>query len=1012
MILTKLALEKKRVTLVLLIGVLFAGIQSYATLPRAEDPGFTVRTALVTTIFPGASPQRVETLVTARLEEEIQQIPEVESIRSVSGTSRSLIFVDIADDVSVLQPVWDDLRRRVEDAQKDLPDEALPSTVNDRFGDVYGVLIAVVAEGYTPVERLGFAEDVKEALLKVDDAAKVQILGDQPRRVFLTYDNARLAEHGLSPLYLADVLQRQNIVSPGGVISVGRESLSVEPSGSFESIAELAATPVALPGGSILTIGDLAEVSEGTVDPPDPMFRFMGEDAHLVALSLRQGGDILRLGRDVRQVLGELRGRYPIGVELLEANFQPDDVEKKIDDFMANLYQAVAIVVVVMVLFLGVRTGLVVASLIPAAMVSTFLLMSAFGVGIDQMSLAALLIALGMLVDNAIVMSENTMVRMEEGATAAEAALGAAGELWAPLLVSSLTTAAAFLPFYLGEGGSSEYVAPIFEVVTMALLASWLLAMTMVPLFCALGLKRPEPKAESGGASRATRLYRSALVALLGRPWLTLAVATLALVGAVKAFAFVPSKFFPPSEKPALTLKIELAAGTRLASAAEVASGLDAWLRAQSEQEGAVVKDWSIMVGDGLPRFVLTFTPPTRDNHVISGLVTASSREAVDGLITQLQRHIESTYPEALATVAPLQLGPSVANPVAFRIYGDDIPTLFERAGELKAHMRETPGLRAIGDDWGWRTKKVSVVVDPTRARIAGVTHQDVATSLYTGLSGITATSFRDGDKAVPVVIRGSEDDRAHIDKLDVFSLSGGKPVPLAQVADLHLEHQSSVIRRFDRSRMLTVFADVDEGYNAAALSVQLTSWLKEQVKGWPAGYTFTENGEANASSEANAAVFSTLPIAVLVIVVLLVLQFDSIRRTTINLIVLPYAIIGVTFGLLVTQSYFGFMTLLGIISLFGVVINNANVLIDRIDTEIAGGLSPAEAIPAASMARLRPILLTTATTVTGLIPLWLGGGPMFEPMAIVLIFGLIFGTALTLGLVPVFYALFFRVRV
>ena len=1010
MILTRLALDRLRVTLVALFIVLMGGLSAYNSLPRAEDPGFTIRTAVVTTVFPGASPERVESLVTSPIEEIIQQIPEVETITSSSNTSMSIVYVEVADEITDLRAVWDELRRRIDDVSGDLPAEALPPDVNDTFGDVYGTLIAVVAEGYTPTERSDFAEDLKLRLLELDDAAKVEIYGEQERRVFLTYDNARLAGLGLSPLYVASVLQKQNMVSPGGTLEGGRDALTIEPSGSFNSVEEIATTPVPMPGGSVLTIGDLMEVHEGNVDPPTPMFSYRGEEAHLIGISLREGGNILDLGEDIKAALDEMQGRYPIGVEFIVANFQPEDVRAKVSSFVSNLVQAVVIVIIVMVIFLGLRTGVIVASLIPGAMVTTFLLMSFTGVGIDQMSLAGLLIALGMLVDNAIVVSENCLVRIENGQTTREAALGASQELWSPLLVSSLTTAAAFLPFYLGDGGSSEFVAPIFKVVTMALLASWLLAMTMITVFSTYGLKAPEvsekKEDEDEGPARYLLVYEDLLRRCLVRPWLSLGVATAGLVLALYGFGKVPVKFFPPSEKPAFIGQLEFAPGTNLENTADIAKEIDRHLAGIGADRLA---SWTTMVGDTLPRFVLTFDGPERGNNVISTLYTTTTREAGNELMEELSRYLEETFPEAEVLLAPLQLGPPVEHPVAFKISGNDIPGLTSKVTVLENHLRDTPGLRAVGNDWGWRTKKLQVVVDPTRARLAGVTNQDVATSLYTGVTGLHVTEYRDGDDIVPVVVRGSASPR--VEELDVFAASGAAPVPLAQVADLNLDFQFPTIRRENRRRLITVYADTEPGYNAAGISTVVSGWLETESKSWEPQYRWEEDGEAQASAEANESVMSTLPIAVLVIVMLLVIQFNSVRRATINLVVLPYAFVGVTIGLLVTSSYFGFMTLLGIISLFGVVINNANVLIDRIDVEIAEGTAPPDAIIAAAQSRLRPILLTTATTVLGLIPLWLGGGPMFQPMAIVLIFGLLFGTALTLGLVPLFYSLFFQVK-
>lgn len=1014
--LTAVAIRRRRVTLVAVALLILAGIATYRQLPKAEDPGFIVRTAVITTAFPGASPQRVEELVTSRIEEKVQEIPELDFVSSSSRTGRSVVFVNLSERERVVRPVWDGLRRKIADVAEDLPDGTIGPFVNDEFGDVFGVVLALVAEGYSDVEMTEISDEIRDALLPIPDVAKVEVLGSQDRRVYVEFDNARLAELRLSPGQIQGILTQQNIVTPGGVIVAGTEQIALEPSGSYGSVEELRRTAIQLPTGSIIHLGDVADVHEGTVDPGQPRVRYTGEDALGIAVSMRDGGDIGALGADVRRVVADLQRDYPIGVEIMEVNFQPDDVQSDVDDFLSNLVQSVVIVMVVMMLFLGVRTGLVVASLIPLSMVSTFFLMGIFGVGIDTISLAALLIALGMLVDNAIVMSEATIVGMSEGQSPTEAAVGAAVELRVPLLISSLTTSAAFLPIYLAESATGEYTAPLFLVVTMALLSSWTLALTAIPLFSVLFLGRPEPKSDEDGPWAAR--YRAFVRSVVRRPWLALGVATAALVGSLWLGRFVDKAFFPPSDRPVFTASLELAPGTTLEQTGRVVAEIEHWLSEHhrvgpDRPEG--LEHWAAFVGSGAPRFTLTYAPePAKDNYAFF-LLYASSRGAVDALVPALERHVHATFPDLQAEVRPLIVGPPAGKPVAVRLSSRELGPLFDKVEAVEAHLASIPGAKNVGNDWGRRTKKLEVRVDPIRARMAGITNADIAISLQTSLSGITATEYREGDEVIPVVLRSEAADRkdiAKIESLNVFVQQTGTPVPLKQVADVALTFEDPVIKRRDLYKTVEVFAEVDGTTTAAAVSEELAAWLERDSASWGPAFRWILGGEAEASANSQGAIGEKLPIAGLAIVLLLVLQFDSLRRAAINVAVLPFGLIGVTLGLLVTGSYFGFMTLLGIISLFGIIINNANVLLDRIHLEIAElGRTPVDAILEASQRRLRPILLTTATTVGGLLPLWLGGGPIFEPMAISLIFGLLFGTVLTLGLVPAMYAIAYGVR-
>ncbi|MEE8526510.1 MAG: efflux RND transporter permease subunit, partial [Thermoanaerobaculia bacterium] len=832
----------------------------------------------------------------------------------------------------------------------------------------------------------------------------------------------------ISPLQLQQILESQNIIVPGGSLTTPYEKIVLEPSGNFETLDEIRRAVIQVPGSvELVTLEDLAQIRRGTIDPPASMARGPGGPVLALAISMREGGNIVELGEQVKPLVERLETYYPIGVDLEFVQFQPEVVSALVDGFVVNLYQAIAIVTLVMLFSLGLRTGLVVASLIPMAMLTTLLAMSFFSIGLDQMSIASLIIALGMLVDNAIVMSESIMVGMAEGKKPVPAAVDAAAELRIPLLTSSLTTAAAFLPIYLAESATGEYTAPLFKVVTITLIASWCLSLTMIPMLCAMFLKI-EKQADTGFDSRFYRRYRGVLAFLLRNKLLTLAGVAAVFLLAILGLGLVPNIFFPPNDRATFTLEIELPVGTPIERTAAVVEQIEAHIhdnflagdrseggQGESEDgEPAGIVNWVSFIGNGGPKFTLGYNPGLASPEYAIMLVNATSRPAVDRLIPPLERFANDHFPDLKAIIRPLSQGPPAWPPVEVRISGRDTDVLFDLVDQVKAKMREIPGTRLIDDDWGPRAKKIVVAVDEARARRAGVSNQDVAISLQTHLDGIDITEYREDDQLIPVILRSVAAGRLALETLEtpnVYSQATGTSVPLSQVADAEVVWEPAKVRRRDRLRTVTVSCATDPGVTAAEIDARLAPWLEQESESWDLGFGWEMGGANESSAKANRSIAEKLPIAGLIIVLLLVAQFNSLRRPAIILITIPLGIIGVVIGLLAAKSYFGFITLLGVISLSGIVINNAIVLLDRIRIEIEdNGLTPQQAIIESGQRRLRPILLTTFTTIGGMLPLWWGGGAMWQPMAISIIFGLAFATVLTLGVVPVLYSIFFRV--
>jgi multidrug efflux pump subunit AcrB len=1019
--LTRAAIEKNRVTLVALLVVAMAGLLAFFSLPRDEDPGFVVRTAQVLTYFPGASPERVEQLVTDKLEKIIQEIPEIDYIKSESKPGVSVIFVNILERYKNMRPIWDNLRRKVEKATGDLPDEISGPFVNDEFGDIFGTIIAISGKDFSYAELKKIADECRDELLLNQHIAKIEIQGIQEERIFVEYSNARLAELGLSPFQLKGIIEARNIIIPGGEIFTNREQIVLEPTGNFDSVADLKRTVITLPGrGEAVYLEDIVNIRRDYIDPPKSVVHYRGQPALTLALHLREGGDILAMGQEVEAFLQRFRQAYPVGIDFDVVAFQAEHVERKVNEFVSNLFQSMLIVLAVMLIFLGLRTGLVVAALIPMAMIMSLMIMRLFNIGIDQMSLASLIIALGMLVDNSIVMSESIMVQMAEGVPAVTAASNSADELRIPLLTSSLTTAAAFLPIFLAKSSTGEYTAPLFKVVTITLLCSWVLSLTMTPLLCVRFIRVPANPGKPGFDSRFYRGYRRLLLTLLRHRLVTVAVILVIFGSSLAGFQFIPKIFFPPNEKAIFFAELQLPVGTPLkrteAVVRQIEDFMNGEMMADGESNRPGLRNWVSFIGEGAPRFMLPYAPePPSPEYAYLLINGTSRRNNLEQMIPRLETFCLENFPDLTPKIRSLTLGPPIDNPVEVRLSGRNTERLFTLVEEVKEHLAGVPGTRNITDDWGPRTKKLVVKVNQPRALRAGLTSRDVAISLQTILSGIRTTEYREGDDVIPITLRSVAADRQDIGKLESHNIhvqSTGQSVPLKQVADIEIAWQPAKIFRRNRLRTVTIQSNLDPGGNAIAIGQQIDGWLAEKSAKWPLGFKYEMGGEIETSGEANTSIAVNLPLTALLIVLLLVGQFNSLRRPLIILLTIPLGIIGVTFGLLVGGSYFGFMTLLGIIALSGIVINNAIVLIDRIQIEIdQNGLDPASAVVEAAQRRLRPILLTTATTVGGLLPLWLGAGPMWEPMAIAIIFGLTFATILTLGMVPVLYALFFRVR-
>ena len=1021
--LTQIALENNRVTSVVLLVVALLGLVGYQTMPRDSMPPYTIRVASVVTSFPGAGPERVEALITSKIEEVAQELPELKTVTSESRIGLSVVSVQLKQEVppDELQAVWDRLRRKIDTIRSDLPEGIRgPEVKDDGIGVVYGIVIGLTGDGFTFAELETYAKDLRDDLIKLPDAAEVRISGIQEERIYLQFNDARLAELGLSAQKIKNSIASTNIVFSGGEVSLEDERLVLEPTGSYADLDDLGRTLIAVGKDGSVYLGDVTRIVRAYETPQQRLVKINGQPGLSLSVALSEGANIIKLGEEIDQLVALHQARLPLGITLNRVASQDFEVEKAVANFTNNLLQSVAIVLLSMLLFLGLRTGLVVASLIPMTIIATLFIMGILDLGLNQVSLAALIMALGMLVDNAIVVSEAIVVKMEKGTDAKEAAIESARELAVPLLVSSLTTSAAFLSFFLAASIMGEMMGPLFSVISIALLSSWLLSLTMVTLLAVFFIQVKQQTSQSEKSTFIDRLngqYKELLLKALARPYSFMGIIAGLFVLSLFGFGFLPFIFFPDSERNLLTVNLNLPLGTKIETTTARVERLESYIAdsllvSKNRQRG--VTDWATFVSEGPPSYDQGYQSGEANSGYAHMLLNTSSGDDNQWVIDRLDDFCFRSFPDAEIRVSRLA-GGGGGSDVAVRITGPDPNELFGLADRIKQKLNEISSVQNIGDDWGPKIKKVVVDIDQSKTRNAGLTNQDIALSLQTALTGFNTGAFREGDQSLPIVLRNesSQDvDVRQLESINIYAQGSGKNVPLGQVAQIVPQWQLAKIKRRDLYRTLTVTCDAKSGFTAQDITDEFIPWLEEDSKSWKPGYRYELGGESEQSSEAMSAVVAKLPLSGFIILALLIVQFNSFRKTFIVLSTIPLGLIGVIAGLLVFRSFFGFFAFLGLISLAGIVINNAIVLIDRIQIELnQSGRASIEAIVAAAQQRFRPILLTTCTTTLGLIPLYLGGGLMWEPMAVAIMVGLLFATVITLLFVPVLYKILFAVE-
>ncbi len=1016
---TEFALNNSRTVIFSVFLMVLAGLLLSTRQPRLEDPSIIIREALISASFPGMSPERVERLITRPIEEQARTMGELDDIWSTSKRGQSIIHVTVRDEVPAadLPQTWKLLRNKIHDVAASLPEGTIGPAVNDEFGDTAVATVALWSDGFSMAEMREVARSTRERIGTMAGIKKIDLYGIQDERIYLDIVNAKLAQFDVGTQIIANTLKAQNIILPGGRLDIQGTELIIQPTGNFNQVSEIESLLIPIPGTEqTVPLGDLATIRRGYVDPPEKPAYFNGKQSIILSVVLLPGVNAVEFGDRLTAKLKEIEQSLPIGYVFDYATFQPDLIKKAVNGAVINVVETLVIVLVVVMLFLGVRTGLIVGSFVPLVMLLGLVVMGAMGIELQRMSIASMIIALGMLVDNGIVVAENIRTRIEMGTAPREAALLAGKTLSLPLLTSTLTTVLAFTPMLLMIGSSGDYILSLGQVVTILLLGSWFLSMYLTPTSCTWFLK-PSPTDNKGGTEAVDpyggkfyRIYRDLLETALSKRTLVIGVVLGTLALSLYGFTLIPKVFFPPGDRNQYLAYLDFPAGTRIDQTEATVKEISNWLQDKSvnpEITGTVA-----YVGSGGPRFFLSLSPDDPDPHTAFIIINTESDDQVPTLVRRTRDYLLANQPNVRGRVKGMWLGASEVGSFELRLSGPDAETLMTRAQKIIDGMRAIPGTIDIRQDWNNPVVKLVVDVDQARARRAGLTSLEVADSLDTFIDGSTVTDFRAGDTVVPVVVRGVEKERedlAYIPGLGVYSDTNRNNVPLSQITSIYGVGEFNQIHRYNQERTITVSAK-----HQIMPASELFQALMPTLDGLnlPPGYGWEIGAELEDSAEAQQKLLIWFPPCFLLIVALLIWQFNSFRRAGIIMITIPLILIGAVLGMMVMRADFGFMVILGLLSLMGTIINNGIILIDKIESNRQEGMADYEAMVGAAISRFRPILMSVTTTVLGLLPLIISRDPLFYGLACVMAWGLAIGTVFTLGVVPVLYSLFFKVTV
>jgi multidrug efflux pump subunit AcrB len=996
------ALRHRSFVIYLMMVSMIGGVLAYARLGRDEDPPFVIKTMIVTAAWPGATIEDTMQQLTDRLERTLQETPHLDFIRSSTSPGRVVIFVNLKGDTpaSAVPDVWYDVRKNIGDMRHTLPQGVVGPFFNDQFGDTYGLIYGFTADGFTERELRDYVEEVRSRLLQVPDVSKIEEIGAQDERIFVEFSMQQLAGLGIDRSALIAALRAQNVVSPAGVIETGDEKIALRVSGAFESEQAILNVNF-VSNGRLIRLRDIAQVHRGYVDPPQPMFRVNGKPAIGLGIAMREGGDILTLGRNIQAAMRKITEDLPVGIQPVLVADQAQVVNHAISDFSASLWQAIIIIMVVSFVSLGVRAGAVVALTIPLTLAMVFPVMELAGIDLQRLSLGALIIALALLVDNAMTVIDSMITRMNTGDSKEESAAFSYRTLAFPMLTGSLVTAAGFVPIGFARSSAGEYTFSIFAVVGISLILSWIVAVLFAPLL-GVALLKPKPQA---GPGRVAEIFRGLLLAAMRLRWLTIGVTLACFVAALLAFPLVPRQFFPPSDRPELLVDVSLPQNASIYATDTSMKRLDKILAGDPD-----VARWSSYVGRGAIRFYLPMLVELPNDFFGQAVVVAKDVEARKRLEARLETELAEQLPGAVTRIAPLGLGPPVGWPVQYRVSGPDISKVRDIALRLASVVSSDADAQRVNYDWMEPARMVRVHIDQDEARLLGLSSAALAQVMNTVITGAPVTQVRDGIFLVGVVARATDEQRLSLNTLRTLQipLPSGRTVPLSQIASFGYAQEYPLIWRRDRVPTLTVRADVAPGSLPETVVDHLAPAVEKLRETLPAGYHIAVGGTVEESANSQASVIAVVPFMLLLMVTFLMIQLHSFSRLFLVLSVVPLGLIGVIGALLFSGRPLGFVAILGVLSLIGMIARNAVILLEQVEADRAAGMHAWDAVIAASLSRFRPIMLTAVSTVLGMIPIAVT--IFWGPMAFAVMGGLLVGTVLTLIFLPALYVAWFRV--
>ncbi len=1000
------ALKHRSFIVYLMTAAVVAGVFSFVRLGRNEDPAFVIKTMIVGASWPGATLDETLQQVTERLERKLQETPHLDFVRSFTRAGQTTIFVNLQGSTRAREvpDIWYHVRKSIGDIEHTLPPGVVGPFFNDEFGETYGIIYGFNADGFTHREVRDYVEDIRSRLLHVPDVLKVEVLGAQDEKVFVEFSVRQLARLGIDRAALSSALQAQNIVIPSGTIQTGNERLVLRVSGAFESEASLLAVNF-VSNGRLIRLRDIATVRREYADPPQPLFRVNGQLSIGLAIAMREGGDILALGRNVRNLMRDVEANLPIGIQPVLVADQPEVVDHAISAFTESLWQAIVIILIVSFIALGVRAGTIIALSIPLTLALVLPVMLVAGIDLQRISLGALIIALSLLVDNAMTTIDSMSSRLAAGDTKEKAATYAYDTLAIPMLTGTFITAAAFVPIGFAASSAGEYTFSIFAVVSIALLVSWFVAVLFSPLLGVALLKKPKPS-KSGKPNVVLRVFRGLLVGAMRFRWITVAVTVACLVLSLLALPLVPREFFPASDRPELLVDIRLPQNASIYASEADVKRLDGLLRGDPD-----VESWSSYVGSGAIRFYLPLSVELPNDFFSQTVVIAKSLAGRERLQKKLESELAEQFPSAVSRVSTLGLGPPVAWPVQYRVSGPDLGQVRTIALQLASVIAKNPALRHVNFDWMEPARMLRIRVDQDQARLLGLSSQAIGTALNAVVTGTPVTQIRDGIYLIDVIARANDEQRVSLATLSNLQVPvpGGRTVPLSQFARFDFAQEYPLVWRRDRVPTLTVQAFTARGELPETAVSALAPEVAKLNASLPPPYRVETGGVVEESANSQASVVAVIPVTLLLIVTLLMMQLHSFNRMLLVLAVVPMALIGVVGALLIFQKPLGFVAILGILALIGMVARNAVILIEEVEAQRKAGVDAWNAVIQASLSRFRPIMLTAISTVLGMIPIAVT--IFWGPMAFAIMGGLLVGTVLTLIFLPALYVAWFRIK-